>query len=224
MSALAATPALALLTAALGIAGLAFVGLALARLARLHVLKAGAHGLTGLVLLLLGGLLSALSLNLYTYQRLTHEQAVGEITFHRLSPEHFQADLLRAGSHMLQRFELQGDEWQLDARILKFRGLAQLVGLDARYRLERLSGRYFSVADERRHEHSVYALSRDPGLDLWSLALRHAAWLPWVDARYGSAVYLPMADRARYRIFVTQSGIIARAANPAARSAVTHWN
>lgn len=224
MSAFAATPVLALITAATGLAGLAFVGLALARLARRRVFAAGAHGVTGIVLLMAGGLLSAVSLNLYTYQRLTHEQAVGEISFQRLAPERFEANLRRSGSGTVHRFELRGDEWQLDARILKFRGLAQLAGLDARYRLERLSGRYLSIEDERRRARSVYALSRDPGLDLWSLAARHAAWLPWVDARYGSAVYLPMADGARYRIFVTQSGIIARAANPAARSAVTRWN
>lgn len=224
MPAIAAMPALALLITALGAVGVAFLGLAAMRLARRRLLGAGAHGATGLGLLALGGVLAAVSLNLYTYQRLTHEQVIGEIGFHRVAPERFQADLRRAGSHAVQRFELRGDEWQIDARILKFRGLAQLAGLNARYRLERLSGRYQSIEDERRRVRSVYALSDDPGLDLWSLARRHAAWVPWIDASYGSAVYLPMADGARYRLSVTQSGLIARPTNAAAQGAVTHWN
>lgn len=224
MSAIAATPALGLITAAAGVVGLVFVGLALARLARLRLFAAGGHGLLGLGLLALGGTLGAMSLNLYTYQRLGHEEVVGEIDFHRLAPQRFQADLHRSGSRRLQRFELRGDQWQIDARLLKFRGLAQLAGLDARYRLERLSGRYASLEEERSRLPTVYALSHDPGLDLWALARRHTGWLPWVDASYGSAVYLPMADGARYRISVTQSGLLARPANAAASDAVTRWN
>ena len=83
--------------------------------------------------------------------------------------------------------------------MLKWRGFANLLGLDARYRLERLGGRYVEIEQERSAARSVYALGAAPALDLWLLARAYPRWLPFVDAVYGSATYLPMADGARYR-------------------------
>ena len=44
-----------------------------------------------------------------------------------------------------RHFEVLGDEWQIDARVLKWRALGTLLGFDTVYRLERLSGRYGDV-------------------------------------------------------------------------------
>ena len=72
-------------------------------------------------------------------------------------------------------------------------------------------------------ERTVFALAEDPGLDLWTLAHEHAEWLAWVDASYGNAVYLPMADLAIYEVKMTQTGLIARPMNTQAQDAVEHW-
>ena len=109
----------------------------------------------------------------------------------------------------MQMFMLAGDEWQLDARVLKWKGWANLLGLDAQYRLERVSGRYRDIEQERKDERTVYALSENPGVDLWTLSIEYPRWLPFVDAVYGSATYLPMADGARYEVSITQSGWLA---------------
>jgi hypothetical protein len=45
-----------------------------------------------------------------------------------------------------------------------------------------------------------------------------------VDALYGSATYLPMVDGALYEIKVSQSGLLARPLNQAAREAVGSWH
>ena len=118
-------------------------------------------------------------------------------------------------------FELAGDEFQLDARVLKWRAWANLLGFDALFRLERLSGRYRDIADERDSPRSVVALDDiEPGVNAFALARRIPDWARPVDARYGSATYVPMADRATYDIAMTQSGLIARPANAAARAPV----
>jgi hypothetical protein len=70
----------------------------------------------------------------------------------------------------------------------------------------------------------VYGLSQNPGLDLWELSTRYPRWLPFVDAIYGSATYLPMAETARYEVKMTPSGLLARPINPAAESAAGNWN
>ena len=107
--------------------------------------------------------------------------------------------------------------------MLKWHPPANLLGLDAQYRLERLSGRYADVADETSRPRTAHDLADEPGLDVWTLARRHSGWLPLVDASYGSATYLPMADGARFSVSLPQSGLIARAENPAAREAAADW-
>ena len=89
--------------------------------------------------------------------------------------------------------------------------------------VERIGGRYRDIEQERTGQRTVYPLSENPGLDLWMLSTRYPRWLPVVDAVYGSATYMPMADGARYEISITQSGLIARPKNPAAESAAGSW-
>ena len=144
------------------------------------------------------------SLNLHTYARLTHEEPVAEIVFEKRGSQHYRATLTQVPSGEMQMFMLAGDEWQLDARVLKWKGWANLLGLDAQYRLERVSGRYRDLEQERSDERTVYGLSENPGVDLWKLSADYPTWLPFVDAIYGSATYLPMADGARYEVKITQ--------------------
>ena len=172
-----------------------------------------------LALLALAGLGVAVALNLRTYARLTHEEPVAELSFEARAPQRYRATLTTVPDLQKRSFELAGDDWQLDARVLKWRGWATLLGLDARYRLERVSGRYRDIEQERTAPRSVYALGEEPTFDLWSLASQYPDWLPFVDAVYGSATYLPMAEGATYEVSLTQSGLIARPQNAAARAA-----
>jgi hypothetical protein len=168
-------------------------------------------------------LLFVVSLNLHTYARLTHERPVAEIVFEQRGPQMFNATLSQVPSGEIQMFVLQGDEWQLDARVLKWKGWANLVGLDAQYRLERVSGRYRDIEQERHGERTVYPLAENPGLDLWKMTLDHPSRLPFVDAVYGNAAYMPMIDGARYEVSITQTGLIARPSNTAAQQAAGSW-
>jgi hypothetical protein len=169
-------------------------------------------------LLALAALVVAFAVNLRSYARLAHEEPVAELSFEARGPQRFLATLTVLPERGTRRFELAGDEWQLDARVLKWRGWANLLGLDARYRLERVSGRYRDLEQERGATRSVYALGDEPAIDLWSLAKDYPDWLPFVDAVYGSATYLPMAAGARYEVTLTQSGLVARPQTAAARA------
>lgn len=211
-----------LIVALLLAAGLFFLGLAGVRVRRRRRLAAARSAAAGCGCLGLGALFVAIALNLYTYARLTYEQPVAEISFERQGQRRYLARLEQPEA-LPQSYLLVGDEWQLDARVLKWRAPANLLGLDARYRLERLSGRYADIGDENTRLRSAHGLAADRGLNVWNLTQRYRRWLPLVDARYGSAAYLPMADGARFSVSLTQSGLIARAENQAARRAVARW-
>ena len=180
------------------------------------------EGLTGLLLLALAALVGAIAMNLYTYQILVQEQPVAEVRFEALGPQYFRVYLLpEAGTS--QVLELRGDQWQIDARVLKWHGLANLFGMKTAYRLERLSGRYSNVQQERQGIRSVYRLDNDKGIDLWALVQKSERKLPWLDAVYGSAAYMPMVDKARYRVSISNSGLVVRADNAIAQKAIDAW-
>lgn len=211
------------ITILIALFGLLLLALACQRLYRARFLAATGSAMMGFLLLAVAGFLFVVSLNLHTYARLTHEEPVAEIVFEARGPQQFRATLAEVPSGEMQLFMLSGDEWQLDARVLKWRGWANLLGLDAQYRLERIGGRYRDIEQERNGTRTVYPLSENPGLDLWMLSTQYPRWLPFVDAVYGSATYMPMADGARYEISITQSGLIARPKNPAAETAAGSW-
>ncbi|MBI3091830.1 MAG: cation/multidrug efflux pump [Candidatus Tectomicrobia bacterium] len=207
---------------ALAALGLLALGGALRQLWRRRLLAGSAQGSAGILLLAVATLSWALLANLHTYRRLTHEQLAADLSFTALGPQFYQARLTDAAG-FATFFELHGDEWQLDARILKWRGLVNLVGIHTLYRLERLSGRYRDAAQAAATLPSVQPLARHAGLDAWRLAQRFSGWLPWVDADYGSATYMPMADGARYAVLVSTSGLIARPRDAATRKVVEGW-
>jgi hypothetical protein len=156
------------------------------------------------------------------YQRLTEEKLVGLIEFSRNAPDEYSARLMIDGQ-LDRLLTLRGDEWQLDARIITWQPPATILGLEPVYQLERLSGRYSSIDRELSEPRTVHGLAEERALDLWSLARNFPRLTPGVDAFYGSATYLPMADGARFRITLSRDAIIARPVNDSARRAVGDW-
>lgn len=206
----------------LGLAGLTLFGLGIRRIWQWQPVRGGLQGLSGALLISAALLLASVAANLHTYQRLSHEMPVASLRFEQLGPQHYRAYLARPGQSA-EIYDLHGDEWQVDARVLKWHGAANLLGLDSGYQLERLSGRYRDLQQEQTAQRTVYALYKGRGLDIWALARKHPDWLPWVDAVYGSATYLPMAHGARFAVSMGQSGLIARPMNDAAQAAVESW-
>ena len=169
-----------------------------------------------------GGASIMLAFSYYGYDRLVDEQYVGRIQFSQSAPEQYVARLM-VENEQDQMFELLGNEWQMDARVVTWKPPATLLGLDPIFRLDRLSGRYAEIIDERSKVRSVHSLSEPVTMDVWQFARRYPKLMPGVDAHYGTATYLPMADDAIFELTMTRTGLIARPVNEAATSAVGQW-
>ena len=208
------------------IAGFAFLGVILfvmgiQRMWRRRIVAGSLEGLVGLLLLAVAALMVMISINLYTYDRLTYESKVAEISFQEIGPQHFGSTL--KFKNKIEILDVCGDDWQIDARVLKWHGMAVLFGFDTLYRLDRLSGRYRNIDQERTARRTVYSLSEGKGIDLWLVAKKYKRWIPWMDALYGSATYMPMVDGASYTVFVSFTGLLARPNNDIALKAVSEW-
>lgn len=198
------------------------------RLWQKRLLSAGFRGIGGVFCIGLAVTALLLALNMYTYHRLTYEKPLVKLAFSKQGFQQYRVtleylDTVSQGQGKREEFILAGDEWQLDARVLRWKPVVQLLGFNAVYRLERLNGRYAEVEDELSQPRTVYALAPGQGLDIWSLTQQFRQWLDWIDAYYGSAAYLPMVDNAEYLVVITQSGLVARPANAVAEQAVQQW-
>src|SRR5262252_3043099 len=119
-----------------GIVAALLLMIGLRRLVRARFVTGTGSLLLSLALIGVSGLLLVVGTNLHTYSRLTYETPLAELIFESRGPQRFRATIANPAGDR-QVFMLNGDEWQLDARVLKWRGWANLLGLDAQYRLER---------------------------------------------------------------------------------------
>ena len=174
-------------------------------------------GLLGLFLAVGLGL-ALLAGALFHYLELAGDTRVATLSLRQVEPQRYSVRLETPdGTH--RSFELRGDEWQLDARVIRWKLPALLAGAPNLYRLERLSGRYGDLKQEREAQRSVHDLAANAFPDLWMLKRQFPTYLPFVDADYGSAAYLPMLDGARYEVTLgTSGGLSARPADANTRA------
>ena len=170
----------------------------------------------------LGSASVLLAFSYYGYGRLIDEQLVSQIQFSQTAPREYSARVMIEGQTD-RLFTLRGDEWQMDARVVNWKPPVTLLGLDPIYQLDRLSGRYSDIEDEMTEKRTVHALSEELTLDVWRVARRFPALMPGVDAYYGTATYLPMADGARFEVSLSRTALIGRPVNSQAEYAVGQW-
>jgi len=156
------------------------------------------------------------------YDQLTAEQHVAVIEFTQDGEDEYTARLMLDGQ-LDRMLPIRGDEWQLDARVLTWEPPATILGLDPVYQLERLSGRYSNIERERSEPRTVHSLAEERPLDFWNLAREYPRYTPGIDAFYGTATYLPLADGARFQVTLSRDALIARPVNEQAREAVGDW-
>ena len=189
-----------------------------------RILTGTLAGTGGLCLISVATAFILLALNIQTYHRLTYEKPIVSLAFKQLGPQKYNVTLEYPDRNQHEEFILNGDEWQLDARILRWKPALQIIGFNTIFRLERLNGRYGKIDQELSQPRTVYSLAEKQGLDIWSLAREYQDWLKWLDAYYGNATYLPMQDGARFVVAINQYGLIARPDNIPAEDALSEWD
>lgn len=178
-------------------------------------------GTAGLLFVGIALYMSLFALNLYGYSEYAEEVSVATVSFRQVEQQSYIATITRIDGSA-EEYRLKGDQWQLDARVIKWKFPFSAFGLKPGYQLDRISGRYFALEDERSRERTVFGLHRDPvGFDIWQTAKDR--WSFIVDAQYGSAAFLPMADGALYDVAVGPSGLIGRPMNGSAQQALNAW-
>ena len=183
-------------------------------------LKQWIRGSCGFVFVAVATVGIFLIVDLASYKILLREKPITTVSVYEIGKQEYDVTLVDEEGKE-RRFIIFGDQWQLDVRLLLWKTPWSLLGVDSLYRLDRISGRYLSLEQERNGERSVYALETSKGLDFWQIVGDKAIG---VDAHYGSAVYLPLVNGAVFAVYKTAKGLIARPVNEVAESAVNgNW-
>lgn len=157
----------------------------------------------------LAGLAIALVVATAGYRALTHEELAAVVTVRPLAPQSFEATFVLADGRK-ETWRLKGDELYVDARILKWKYFANVLGVHTAYELDRVGGRYRELEDERTKERTLVSLARERPIDLFTLRRRHAELAPLLDAEYGSATFVGVQAPAELAILVSTTGLLVR--------------
>ena len=193
--------------------GLILILAGLTALFGVHPLRFVTRTLLGLLLIALGLLEGTITLGIQGYRALTQEELAARISVRPYAPQKFEAKLTFPDGREAS-YTLSGDEIYLDARILKWHALANMLGLSTAYELDRIGGRYRDVEQEKSAQRTLYALGRDKPVDLFALTKRFPFLEHVVDAKYGSAAFVPVGEPADLELRVSTTGLLIRPVAP----------
>ncbi|HEY9134937.1 MAG TPA: multidrug transporter [Pseudomonadales bacterium] len=178
------------------------------------------RGTIGLFLAAIAVILVLVAVNFYGFHQLTSEKPIATLSLERLENQVYKVKLEEPNGQ-ISSYELHGDLWQLDARIIKWWGVLSAMGLKPGYKLDRIQGRYIAIEDERSKSRTVYSLAESRfGVDIWKALQNNSLWLPLIDTSYGSATFVPMKDGAIYTVNLSPTGLLARPLNDVAKEAI----
>lgn len=161
------------------------------------------------LLLTLGALCATIAVATQGYRAFTREEVAASVETRPSGVQAFAATFTFADGDQ-RTYTLAGDELYVDAHILKWKPLANLLGLHTAYELDRVAGRYARLEDEQQRSRTVYSLAEPKPVDMFELRRRFPLFRPLVDAEYGSATFILANRPARFEIRVSTTGLLAR--------------
>ena len=169
--------------------------------------------LCALLLVAVAALCVTLAIATQGYRAFTREEVAALVVTEPAGPQSFTASF-RFPDGRRAAFTLNGDELYVDAHILKWRPIANILGLHTAYELDRVAGRFARLTEERARARTIFPLSRDKALDLFDLRRRFLFLAPLVDAEYGSATFIAADRPAHFEVRVSTTGLLIREVAP----------
>jgi hypothetical protein len=206
-----------ILAAIAGLLALGFLAAGIRALRRRRAVASAAHTLVAVLCLVCALLLGVVVAAMQGYRALTREELAATVEVRPTAPRRFEARVEFPDGRR-DTFDVAGDQVFVDAHILKWKPVANLLGLHTAYQLDRIGGRYDDIASELDREKTVYSLKRDRPLDMFDLArsveLVRPLFAPLLDAEYGSGTFQRATPGAVYDVYVSTSGLLIRQRPP----------
>jgi 4-amino-4-deoxy-L-arabinose transferase-like glycosyltransferase len=197
---------LALIFAVLGVT---FLIAAFAAVRRRRFMRLTRRLVLSIALFAIAAFFAALTIGTQGYRALTREQVAAIVETQPLGAQRFRVRM-RFPDGRVVTHTLAGDELYVDAHILKWKPIANIVGLHTAYELDRVGGRYERLDDEQNNPRTVYGIGNKKPVDMFSLRQRYALLEPLLDAEYGSATFIAVEQPATLEVRVSTTGLLIR--------------
>ncbi len=140
------------------------------------------------------------------YSSLTKEQVIASIEFTKIAAQNnaYIAHIMDESGELIGDYKIFGDQWRIDVGFIKMKYWANLLGVDAKYTLDRFEGRYKDIHAENNAKHIAYQLEDHHLIDLGHF---------FIDTTYGSSTYQNIKLNTRYRVLKSQTGLMVRENN-----------
>ncbi len=204
---------LVVLAVVCGVLSVGFCAFGVVALRRKRLLGGVGGTLLALLSLSLAALFATIALATQGYRALTREEVAAVVITRPTGPQRFEARVQFADGTEAE-FALAGDELYVDAHILKWKPIANLIGLHTAYELDRVGGRYFELEHERDSARTIFSLSREKPMDMFTLRQRYGFFAPLLDAEYGSGTFVPAGEPAEFEVRVSTTGLLVRRVGP----------
>lgn len=138
-----------------------------------------------------------------TYKNLTKEVLIASVTFVKdgNTNNEYIATLLDYEGDKIGEYKIYGDQWRIDATFIKMEYMANVIGIDSKYTLDRFEGRYKDINQQNKELKKSYQLE-DKNL------VENFSW--FFDVTYGSSTYTDIKLDTNYTILKSQTGLLVR--------------
>jgi len=204
---------LVLLTAVCGVLSILFFIVTFKAVRKKKIISSTVRLLCALLCLSLALLFGTISIAVKGYRALTHEEIAAVVRTEPLGAKSFMAHFKFPDGRETS-YKLAGDALYVDAHILKWKPLVNILGLHTAYELDRVAGRYTETKDELSGPRTVFSISRNKVLNMFNLRQRYFALGTLLDAEYGSAAFINMDKAAKLEIRVSTTGLLIRKIEP----------
>jgi len=210
------------LAVVIALVGLIILWIALRMLFGGHWLLGWLRGTIGLLVLAGAAITGLIAWDIFSYRSLPEGSPVATLSFEADGAQRYKVRIEQGKE--LRFATLEGDLWQLDARILRWKGIATLIGLEPGYRLHKLSGRYLAVEQQDQARYAEAVLAQSPlDADFWNWLRTCQCTSLVLEAQPQRVTFMPIADGASYRIEMNPTGLLASPANAAAEQVLKGW-
>jgi len=198
-----------ILAAVSGLLAVGFFAAGIRALRRRRYMSSAVDLVVAVLLLLCGVLLGVVTIATQGYRALTREELAATVEVRPTGPRQFEAVVVRPDGGR-DTFDLAGDQVYLDAHILKWKPIANLLGLHTGYELDRIGGRYDDIASELVREKTIHPLKREKPVDMFELARNVSVFGSLLDAEYGSGTFRRVGRPAVFDVYVSTTGLLIR--------------
>jgi hypothetical protein len=152
--------------------------------------------------------------DMLSFKTVQPSTAIAEISVSKTSRQRFEISI-KGPSVNQSNIDVLGDQAEFKIQMLLWSGPAIDAGLKTAYRFESVQGRFLTLEQEKSIDQSPHLLKPMPFIQFWRF-LNQYPLIPFVEAKYAEAIYVPLANGAIFELVLETDGIKIQPKNAAA--------